>query len=159
MVYENKPTSVSELLSDRNNKVHEELFNDAISKYINKIGEDILTFYEKNKVIELKGDEYWKPSSIMILSKIYDKKLHKFNKQIVDLTPYWNTELINKNHNIVKDTTSEIIYIDYVKGKVTIKSKRTGNTKKINFNEIDPNMEISDDMTLKGTWKYMINNK
>ena len=36
LLYESRPTSLTELLNNKNNNVHEELYKDALDKYINK---------------------------------------------------------------------------------------------------------------------------
>lgn len=163
MIYDTRPVQVSEYVSDKYNIVHKQLFNDAVQKYLTASSIDSISFYQNNKVFELKNDEYWKPSKLVILSREYE---NGFKKTIVDLTEYWNTELSfqNKTYKTIKFDNEnindfEITYIDYVKGKVTIKSKTTDKEYKIDFDDIDSNMGISDELVMTDTWSQLYNNR
>ena len=139
------------------------MFNNAVETYLKTNNIDNGVFYQNNKVIELKNDEYWKPSKLIILSREYE---NGFTKTVVDLTLYWNTELSFQNKtykNIKFDNENindfEITYIDYVKGKATIKSKTTDKEYKIDFDDIDSNMRISDELVMTDSWSQLYNSK
>lgn len=163
LIYDTRPVQVSEYLSDKYNIVHKQLFNNAVETYLKTNNIDNGVFYQNNKVIELKNDEYWKPSKLIILSREYE---NGFTKTVVDLTEYWNTELSFQNKtykNIKFDNENindfEITYIDYVKGKATIKSKTTDKEYKIDFDDIDSNMGISDELVMNDSWSQLYNSK
>lgn len=163
LIYDTRPVQVSEYLSDKYNIVHKQLFNNAVETYLKTNNIDNGVFYQNNKVIELKNDEYWKPSKLIILSREYE---NGFTKTVVDLTLYWNTELSFQNKtykNIKFDNENindfEITYIDYVKGKATIKSKTTDKEYKIDFDDIDSNMGISDELVMNDSWSQLYNSK
>ncbi len=163
LIYDTRPVQVSEYLSDKYNIVHKQLFNNAVETYLKTNNIDNGVFYQNNKVIELKNDEYWKPSKLIILSREYE---NGFTKTVVDLTLYWNTELSFQNKtykNIKFDNENindfEITYIDYVKGKATIKSKTTDKEYKIDFDDIDSNMRISDELVMTDSWSQLYNSK
>lgn len=163
LIYDTRPVQVSEYLSDKYNIVHKQLFNNAVETYLKTNNIDNGVFYQNNKVIELKNDEYWKPSKLIILSREYE---NGFTKTVVDLTLYWNTELSFQNKtykNIKFDNENindfEITYIDYVKGKATIKSKTTDKEYKIDFDDIDSNMGISDELVMTDSWSQLYNSK
>ena len=163
LIYDTRPVQVSEYLSDKYNIVHKQLFNNAVETYLKTNNIDNGVFYQNNKVIELKNDEYWKPSKLIILSREYE---NGFTKTVVDLTLYWNTELSFQNKtykNIKFDNENindfEITYIDYVKGKATIKSKTTDKEYKIDFDDIDSNMRISDELFMTDSWSQLYNSK
>ena len=61
MIYDSRPASFSEFMSDKYNKVHDELYNDALNKYFNNIGELYVTndfLYEMFKTMEDHSDTY-----------------------------------------------------------------------------------------------------
>lgn len=167
ILYDSRPVQVSELVSDKNNAVHAELFNDALLKFVSSRNWPLSYLYENYKVIELKNDEYWKPSSIIILSRMYNNETHSFTKEKIDLTSYWNSELSfkNKTHTtlkIAKDDNIndyELIDINYVTGTATLKSKLTGNTIDVDFDHIDDDIKVSDDFSLTNTFSYMYQNR
>ena len=97
LIYDTRPVQVSEYLSDKYNIVHKQLFNNAVETYLKTNNIDNGVFYQNNKVIELKNDEYWKPSKLIILSREYE---NGFTKTVVDLTLYWNTELSFQNKRL-----------------------------------------------------------
>lgn len=162
MIYDTRPVQVSEYLSDKYNIIHKQLFNDAVTSYLNLNNIDKNEFYQNNKIFELKNNEYWQPSKLVILSKQYE---NGFAKHIIDLTPFWNTELSfkDKTYKTIKFSKDnindfEIIYIDYIKGKATIKSKLTDKEYKIDFDDIDSNMNVSSDIFISNdTWSQLYN--
>ena len=45
MLYENRPVSLNEFLSNKLNNVHDELYNSALNKYIKLLSTDIVFFF------------------------------------------------------------------------------------------------------------------
>jgi hypothetical protein len=163
MVYDSRLTKFSELTSNKYNNVHKQLYNDALCKYLSENNIDKSKFFLENKVIEQKGDEYWMPSKIIVISKTYD---NGYSKQVIDLAPYWNHTQDNAeyDYNDIKIhksdyNDSEIIYIDYVAGTVAMRSKTTGDIQHVDFKYIDGNTPVSDEYTLKETFTYMFKNR
>lgn len=158
MLYSSRPVSISEFLSDQNNKIHEELFQDALSKLLTeklKI-DDIEKFKRNHKIIEDKSSEYWQPSSVTIISK---SKKEKFKKETYDLSEYWNyyQEFADKDVTEIaasdeKITDAEIIYIDYVKGKAKMRRKNSGEEFEVPFNYLNAYSMVSDDYSLSDTF-------
>lgn len=138
--YNDTPVKYSDYVSNKYNDIHKQLYNDAVNKLLNDIYidygcENLDAFLGKIKIIEIKNNEYWKPSSIIIKftsnHENGDKKIIKGSILKYDLTKYWNTYQ-NKNYdrhigecNIISDNIPdpEILNINYVKGEVTVESR------------------------------------
>lgn len=138
--YNNTPVKYTDYVSNKFNDIHKQLYNDALNKLLNDIKdtygfENINDFLGKIKIIEIKNNEYWKPSSVIIkfTTSIYvnDKKIIKGSIVKYDLSKYWNTYQ-NKTYErhigecaelnqVIPDP--EILYINYVKGETVIESR------------------------------------
>jgi hypothetical protein len=147
-----RPVKYFDYISEKYNDIHKQLYNDALSKLINDIYQNygfdnIEDFLKSVKIIEIKNEEYWEPSSVIVKYIKKDKDVN--NNKIVkglfytyDLTPYWNTfQYKNFDKHIgectdIKDEICdpEILYIDYIKGKAKIESR---------LNDIVYNKDIS----------------
>ena len=162
MVYDSRLTKFSELTSDKYNNVHRELYDDALCKYLSENNIDKETFFLENKIIEQKADEYWMPSKVIVMSRTYN---NGYSKYVIDLAPYWNDTQAYKeyDHTEIKTSNSkyndnEIIYINYVSGEVTLKSRSTGEIQYVDFKYVDGDTPVSEDYTLDDTFTYIAKN-
>ena len=69
--YNDTPVKYSDYVSNKYNDIHKQLYNDAVNKLLNDIYidygcENLDAFLGKIKIIEIKNNEYWKPSSVII---------------------------------------------------------------------------------------------
>ena len=147
-------------VSDKYNDVHEKLYSKALERYIIEAGIDKKDY----KFIEMKQKNYYEPSVVCIKNLSYPYDIKK-----VSLEKYWdNYEFINDNKDINNDFLEEdidperleVISINYVTNKVTLKDKNTDREfiKDISF--INDKMEINEkELTLVDTFGYKINNK
>ena len=110
----------------------------------------IKQYKEDHKIIELKNEEYWQPSSIIIISNNMP-----YTKETIDLTKYWNNSQSNNNYDIsnIKITNEnmndiEICNINYVNGTADIISRSNDITYNVPFEYINENIKVSDDMVL-----------
>ena len=146
----------SESLSELNNYLYK--YNKKLKTSILNI---IIYYYRKShKFIEIKNDEYWKPSSVIIIGAIYP-----YNKKKISLNKYWNNyqnkerfklDLLKiTNEENIKD--SQIEEIDYINGKVKVYSKSTDITYDVDFDYIDEDTNINNDILLENTFTYKYN--
>lgn len=161
MIDINNLYSVNDTLNNRQSKVHTQLFNDAINKYLsidsNKellnlpIDENINneTLSIKYLVIDLNdGETYLDSSHALFISKFRPLKKIK-----VDLKSYWNKlyvdiyqkiiegeELLINEENI-KD--SEFEYVDFVNGKIYYRNKFTNKVFGISFEKFKKKLQIN----------------
>lgn len=175
LVYDSRPVSLTEFMSNKYNIVHQQLFDDAITSYLKdnhnvlyndiseEIAEDIAIkmFKQQNKIIEIKGSEYWMPSSILIITKKFPYK-----KKRVDLTKYWNLyqEHSDKNYNDIKVSPenmkdSEVFYIDYVNGIAHMRSRLNNVEFEVPFEYLNNETKVADDYTLSNTFTSMLQNR
>lgn len=174
LVYDSRPVSLAEFMSNKYNIVHQQLFDDAITAYLKdnsdvlyndiseEIAEDIAIkmFKQQNKIIEIKGSEYWMPSSILIITKKFPYK-----KKRVDLTKYWNLyqKHSDKNYNDIKVSIenikdSEVFYIDYVNGIAYMRSRLNNIEFEVPFEYLNNETKVADDYTLSNTFTNMLQN-
>lgn len=129
--------------------------NDYIKRYVE-------SFKKTHKFIEIKADEYFKPSSVLCIGIDFP-----FERKKYDLSKYWNTITESRNNKDIsllqldEDTIkyAELIYIDYVKGKCKFKSKLTGEEFWTTFDYINDETKVSDTYSLDGTFTYKFQNK
>lgn len=165
--YYNGPASVSEVVSNKYDIIHKNLFNDALESYYYANQEkysDAPTFekfLENFKIIELKSENYNAPSSVLISTKKFPFKQEKIN-----LAEYWNPyQFVESNKDldslmVDKDTLvdARLVYINYVSGKCKFRSKITGKEfwTTIDYITSQTNIDINE-MTLEDTFTYLIN--
>ena len=167
--YPNRPTKYSEFISDKNNIVHRNIYEDALNKLISTIilldsltmkqGDETVMmsvqyFKKTHKIIEVKPLEFWNSSFVIIISK-----RAPYTKKLYSLGPYWNWHQAKKQKSInkikymdeeIKDW--EIIKLDYLKGKATLRSRVMEYEMDVDFDYLDENISVSDDMLLKNTF-------
>ena len=160
MLYNSGPISFSDAVAEKPDKIHQQLYRDALQKYFVEHPEYSL-YRSAYHFIEIKNNEYWQPSYVNIISK---RPPHKRNK--VWLDPYW-CEYQNKKKNnysytyIDEDSIKDarIIYINYITGEVEMESKLTGVKFKVPFSQIDENTPLSPDLIPdEYSFSYQYNN-
>jgi hypothetical protein len=133
------------------------IFNylDQSNKSILKLfREYVLSLYKINhKVIEIKNDEYWMPSSIIIISNV-----SPYTKKVESLEKYWNNIQSKDDLNVsdIKLTDydindAEIIDINYVSGKAQLRSKLNDMKFEVPFEYINKNLDVNEKMILNLT--------
>lgn len=119
----------------------------------------IKNYKDSHKFIEIKKDEYFAPSDVIVINVKFPYERKKYN-----LSNYWNTITEKRNNKDVSlmqfsDETvkyAELVYIDYVNGKCKFKSKLTGEEFWTTFDYINEDTKISDSLSLKDTFMYKI---
>lgn len=142
-----KLMSVNELLSDKAQSIHNQLFKLAKYYYIKDHSEYNENNYTWN---ESPANDWLDCPSVVVISKVWP-----FISKKIDLSKYWkssNKYLKNNEDNWwyavpTEENTNdnEITAIDYVNGNVTMKSKQEGTTIKVPFNEVGPYTPINDE--------------
>jgi len=163
MLYKSSPVRAADYISDKYNDIHRQLYQRAVDKLLKELNiskEDLKINY---KLVEIKQDEYFKPSKVIIknlsypftattydLDKYWDN--YEFLEEYKDLSEYWIDEESTKD--------AELIYIDYIKGKGKFKSKYTQKEFWVDFNYINENTRLNkDNFSLTNTFSYKLNNK
>ena len=130
-------------------------YMDQSNKSILKLfREYVLSLYKSNhKVIEIKNDEYWMPSSIIIISNV-----SPYTKKVESLEKYWNNIQSKDDLNVsdIKLTDydindAEIIGINYVSGKAQLRSKLNDMKFEVPFEYINKNLDVNEKMILNLT--------
>jgi len=137
----NIPIPVESYINNYIEKIHKQLFKNAITKYCNKMKVNEIDY----KIIDIKNeDNYLLPSKAILLHK------SSLKKEKIDLTDYWNLNYID---SLQKDVFNELLideenrknieieYIDYVNGKVQFRNKFTNKTFFIDFSKINNNIQ------------------
>lgn len=166
--YRNNPVGFYDYINDKYTNIHKRLYKNALHKLLVDLAPDdaadvnkwIDNFYKTHKIIEILPEEYYSPSNIII----YNKKF-PYNSTKYDLSKYWeNYQYIKQNKDINdllfdEDTLkyAEIIYIDYINSKCKFKSKLTGEEFWVDFNYINNNTKLSQNMKLDDTFTHLLN--
>lgn len=144
MMYNSGPVSFSDFIADKPDKIHNQLYRNALQKYLVEHPEYAL-YKSAYHFVEIKNTEYWQPSYVNIISK---RPPHTRNK--VWLDSYWckyqdkNKE--NYSYTYIDEDTikdARIIYINYVTGEVEMESKFTGVKFKVPFNKVNNETPLS----------------
>lgn len=142
----NLPIIFSDFLNDNIIKIHKELYEDALKKFEKDRKKETPQFtLDDFKIIEIKNElNYLKPSQIILFN------IKKFEKEKVDLTPYWNTNYSNSYEDpyifddlLIDEENKkhiEIEDIDYINGKIKFRNKFTNKTFVIDKSKIDFNI-------------------
>ncbi len=149
--------SVPEYVNSNRDKIHKELYDAALEKYIEENLDGDASDY---RFIECKNETYYLPSSIYKISK---KK--PYNKEKVDLTDYWPEYYFNNTDNFInleidKDSNIEDVIvrkIDYVNGIATLMNRITLDEFTVPFNRISRDIMIDDNLFAIDTFSYLIN--
>ena len=197
-----------DIAADETNEVLYNIIQELFERIIKTYNNDLLNnlaniIYKKmlkyHNCIEIKNTEYWLPSMVILTSKKYPYT--KYGP--IDLTPWWNSELVEKwasnksydkvigiedakqsinsaHHdstddfsdksinnpsaidNMYKSFTlsdnenygetiqnAEVVNINYVRGKATLRSKISEIEYEVDFDDLNENVQISDEMIFK----------
>ena len=124
-------------------------------KYVFNVN-NMKDFKTNTTIMEINQDEYWKPSSCVILTLFKNKKSPNL-KWKVDLTPYWNTYQYKKDKDIYdiqmdkyeKMNDLEVKSFNYLTGKAIVYSDNIGREFEVGFDYLDgENINISDELLL-----------
>lgn len=141
-----KLMSVDELLSNKAQNIHNQIYNLSKKKYIADHPE-----YSDDKYTwsEMPANDWLDCPSIIVISKVWPFKSKK-----IDISKYWkeiNKYLKNNEDNWWYNTPtqensndSEITKIDYVNGNVKMESKMEGTQITVPFNEVGPYTPMND---------------
>lgn len=154
------PIKASDHINNINEKIHEQLFNDAIDKYFKETYPNEPDKKSNYKIIDLKNNinDFWVTDALLI------DKSSKEKIKVVNLYSYWNT-----NYNYIEDDktkimndllisdenkkNNEVINIDYVNGLVKFKNRFTGKEFEVKFEKLDSTPTLKNDI-IKSTFKY-----
>lgn len=156
-------TKFIDYISDKDENVHNQLYNSALKSYLNDNDLNNDEYLSSHIFNEIKNKEYWMPSKVIIKS-IQEPYITK----IVDLEKYWDNYEFNESFKKINDDFYQdkedinaflIIYIDYINGRIKLKNKNSG---KIIWKDIKYMSDIpidKDSITLKDTFSYKLQNK
>lgn len=117
----------------------------------------IRIYKDSHRIIEIKNNEYWQPSSIIVISKN-----RPYKKDIIDLTRYWNmsqafsdvsptdVKMIDEDLN-----DSELIELNYIKGIAKMRSRMSNIEYDVPFRYLNDNVKVSKELTLEGTFRNL----
>ena len=129
---------VYDVLSSKEENIHKELFNNALSKFKLKHNySDTEYSFVEHRV----SNDYLQPSKVVVIGKMFPYKRTSF-----DLSEYWDNYKFNKKYERIdnEDESLEIIEMLYTSGKALIRNKYTGEEFKIDFKECN-NVPYSED--------------
>lgn len=150
-----KYISVKDIATDKFINIHNELFNDALSKYVkNTYSVELSDFLKTHLITETGFTKYCYPSKVIIKNKEYP-----FNAETIDLSKYWNIYVFGKkddtainvnpeeNHGI-----SEISYVDYMRAKVTKINRYADIEFRTSIDNEDGSTPLSDEADISDTF-------
>ena len=130
--------------------------NDQNEKIFDFVKSRCLYYFNKNhRILEIKNNEYWQPSSIMTISNV-----SPYKKNIYDLSKYWNMnqeysdanieelKIINEN---IKD--AKLVSINYVNGTAKFVSKINDLDFTVPFKYLNDETIVSDEMKLNNLFR------
>ena len=130
--------------------------NDQNEKIFDFVKSRCLYYFNKNhRILEIKNNEYWQPSSIMTISNV-----SPYKKNIYDLRKYWNMnqeysdanieelKIINEN---IKD--AKLVSINYVNGTAKFVSKINDLDFTVPFKYLNDETIVSDEMKLNNLFR------
>ena len=130
--------------------------NDQNEKIFDFIKSRCLYYFNKNhRILEIKNNEYWQPSSIMTISNV-----SPYKKNIYDLSKYWNMNQEYSNANIeelkiinenIKD--AKLVSINYVNGTAKFVSKINDLDFTVPFKYLNNETIVSDEMKLNNLFR------
>jgi hypothetical protein len=110
----------------------------------------VAAYRSSHRIIELKADEYWKPSVAVSV-----RLARPYGKESYDLTGWWNTSC-GRGSGTLKDmyirpdglNDACLTGIDYVRGTAKMRSRHDGYEFEAAFDRLDPDTSISPDFML-----------
>ena len=130
--------------------------NDQNEKIFDFVKSRCLYYFNKNhRILEIKNNEYWQPSSIMTISNV-----SPYKKNIYDLSKYWNMNQEYSNANIeelkiinenIKD--AKLVSINYVNGTAKFVSKINDLDFTVPFKYLNDETIVSDEMKLNNLFR------
>ena len=130
--------------------------NDQNEKIFDFVKLRCLYYFNKNhRILEIKNNEYWQPSSIMTISNV-----SPYKKNIYDLSKYWNMNQEYSNANIeelkiinenIKD--AKLVSINYVNGTAKFVSKINDLDFTVPFKYLNDETIVSDEMKLNNLFR------
>ena len=130
--------------------------NEQNEKIFDFVKSRCLYYFNKNhRILEIKNNEYWQPSSIMTISNV-----SPYKKNIYDLSKYWNMnqeysdanieelKIINEN---IKD--AKLVSINYVNGTAKFVSKINDLDFTVPFKYLNDETIVSDEMKLNNLFR------
>ena len=170
--YTASKVKVEDYVSNKNDKVHKELYESALDRYITYIcdGEGVDEYKNSHIFIEIRQNNYWDPSYV------YIKDINPpvpgtvpFVTEKVDLSPWWNDyQFVNDNKEIDKMFFNEdfntyalsVVELDYINGRVKFRDKHNNTEFWKDFGFINSYTYYNtDEVGLNDTFSYKINNK
>lgn len=148
-------TNVANVLSKRNEKVHNEAYQKAKDNYLSKNPS-----YKDYTWVEIRSENWFDPSKAILIMPTYP-----FTKKKIDLKDYWPVmEDTNFRDNwkdmILVDTVPydyEITYIDYISGKAKIENRINGDIQWVDFDKLSQDMNVSENYSLDDTFSKKYN--
>ena len=165
LFYPSGPVKFSEFVTDKYNKVHQQLYADALTKlikyiiYTEELETTVEEFRRQHRFIELRADEYWKPSSVIVMTK-----RRPYTKKTYNLRGFWNLYQHKNLHwlwNIKQDKEnkfrdSEIIYLNYLTGKAILESRVENHIWEVDFDYIDEHTFVSEEYSNDKTFAMLL---
>lgn len=129
---------VYDVLNSKEEKIHKELFNNALSKFktANNYSDEEYSFVEYRT-----SKNYLDASKVVVIGK-----MHPFKRKCYDLDEYWDKYRFSKKYERIdnEDESLEIIEMLYTSGKALVRNKYTGEEFKIDFKRCE-NIPYSED--------------
>jgi len=159
-IYSSGIVKFTDYIIEKYDKVHSQLYENALNKFIAKQAklENIseAKYKSRHTIIEEKADEYYLPSNILVISK---KRPYK--KEVYSLKEYWDNTYYNESKHTTKDILDtgdepignfKIIDINYVRGFVILESKITGKRIETSAENITDDYLLGEELILKNTF-------
>ena len=130
---------VYDVVSSKEEKIHEELFNKALSEFKeqNKEYSDSEYLFIEHRT----SLDYLQPSEVVIIQKKFP-----YAKTTEPLNEYWDDYVFNKKYDRIdnEDESLEIIEMIYTSNEALVRNKYTGEEFKLDFNKCT-NIPFSED--------------
>lgn len=146
----------SELVSGKAEDIHQQAYDIALSNWL----QDHKEYKEGHTITEIRKKDFTEAPSILVTSSKYP-----FKKKTFSLKEYWKEITFSKRkENQWKEMQvdeegiedAQIVHIDYVRGKVKMESKMTGNEIEVGLDAINAYTPVDDDkMGLTNTFTYL----
>lgn len=161
VVNKNLVSSVFDIAENKTNKIHNELFNLALTKYIEEkmpLYSSVEHLKQDYLIFETLGKNYLAPSKVILKQ---NKK--PFKSIFINLAEYWpNYNFLGNGNKIINIDSSEnfgvntITNIDFVRGKATFYNKYTDISYEVPLNNIPSNISLDEDLSLSNTFTNLL---